>query len=53
MAVSSITLGGPAGIAAAALAIGFFVLAMTTFYYELVYLVGKEILLVIMLKKGK
>lgn len=42
MAVSSITLGGPAGIAAAAVAIGFFVLAMTAFYYEIAYLAGKE-----------
>jgi len=42
MAVSSITLGGPAGIAAAATAIGFFVLAMTTFYYQIAYLIGKE-----------
>ncbi len=42
MAVSSITLGGPAGIAAAAVAFGFFAIAMTAFYYEIAYLVGKE-----------
>lgn len=42
MAASSLTLGGPAGVAAAALAIGFFALAMTTIYYEIAYLGGKE-----------
>jgi hypothetical protein len=42
MAVSAICLGGPAGIAAATVAIGFFAMAMTTFYYQIAYLVGKE-----------
>lgn len=42
LAASAIVLGGPAGIAAAAVAIGFFVLAMTVIYYEIAYLAGKE-----------